>query len=148
MVFLAAKWLQEFEILGLFGATFDWTFKSNETIQAEVLWNMWGNFKYVLNGDFPGVSYAELPYLHKELTFGIILPEKYDGIDELDHNVSIDMYEALISEARHLKNGCYGMSMVMPKFKIETTCSLKEALQNTGMTNLFENMLTSVCRAD
>ena len=137
--FFAAKWLEELEIAAPNPVIFKWTLKSNEIVEVERLWTE-GKFKFASNDNFPGVSYAELPYLGQELSFGIILPEKYNGIDELDQNVSIDMYETFISKAKYQKDTRTSPAMVlsMPKFKIETTCNLKEALQNLGMMNLFE----------
>ncbi|CAH1108852.1 unnamed protein product [Psylliodes chrysocephalus] len=89
---------------------------------------------YFKNDEDLDAKLLELPYTNKDLSMIIILPNKRNGIDELEAKlantdltkITEDMFrpEVIVS---------------LPKFKIETTIDLNEPLSKLGLAGMFSN---------
>ncbi|XP_050309928.1 serine protease inhibitor 3/4-like isoform X4 [Anthonomus grandis grandis] len=76
----------------------------------------------------------ELPYANEDISMIVVLPDKVDGIADLESKladydltrITQDMYQTEVS-------------VTLPKFKIETTMQLNEPLQKLGLKQAFTN---------
>ncbi|XP_075970397.1 antichymotrypsin-2-like [Anticarsia gemmatalis] len=80
-----------------------------------------------------GAQFLELPYIGDETSFVVVLPDEVDGVDAL-----IKKLEDPAALTRGLQTMWkQNVAVDLPKFKIETTTDLKQALQNIHLTKLF-----------
>ncbi|XP_012271556.1 alaserpin isoform X3 [Orussus abietinus] len=77
-------------------------------------------------------KFVELPYKNEELSMIIILPDKLDGLPELEKKLkNFDL--------RRLNDLGYerDVELFLPKFKIESTLELEPALKKLGFADMF-----------
>jgi serpin B len=74
----------------------------------------------------------EIPYAGADLSMVVLLPKKSDGLPDLEKAVTLDKLTLLISKLRVREVDVY-----LPKFKMETSFSLKATLQAMGMKRAF-----------
>ena len=96
-------------------------------------------FRY-LNED--GCQILEMPYkgirLYGSLehfSMIIILPEKNDGIEDIEKSLSNEKIENYLEKLHYILER--EINVFFPKFKIETEYELKKVLKNLGMTSAF-----------
>lgn len=85
-------------------------------------------FRYA---EMAGVKAVELPYYAHELSMVLLVPDEgafVDFEDSLDSTVVDDAIGAMLSTE---------VALTMPKFKLESSLSLNEALVKLGMTDAF-----------
>ncbi|CAB3370921.1 Hypothetical predicted protein [Cloeon dipterum] len=75
----------------------------------------------------------ELPYKGGELSMVIILPNKDDGLAQLERSLGRADIAELLSKASNTSNVIFSM----PKFKIETSLKLNAYLQKMGLVDIF-----------
>lgn len=80
----------------------------------------------------------ELPYKNERLSMVILLPNKKDGIDELQRKLSNFHINALLQNMDELR-----VQVALPKFKIETTFDLKYPLRAVSKRFIFAISFTS-----
>ena len=81
-----------------------------------------------------GYVVVTLLYLGKELQFVLLVPDKKDGLDELEKSLTAKE----LSDCAHLKRG--EVTLHVPKFKIEPdTMALTRALQLLGLQSAFDH---------
>ncbi|XP_019867136.1 antichymotrypsin-2 isoform X6 [Aethina tumida] len=92
-----------------------------------------GDYRYKFDRDLDA-QVLELPYANKALSMIVVLPNKKDGIRELEGKLVNTPLDKVIE-------GMYStdVEVYLPKFKIETTIDLKEILTNMGLGNIFSN---------
>ncbi|XP_075970385.1 serine protease inhibitor 3/4-like [Anticarsia gemmatalis] len=96
-------------------------------------------FKYGHSSEL-GAKFLELPCAGDETSFIIVLPDKVDGIDAL-----IDKFKIPEALTRGLQTmSTENVDLALPKFNIETTTDLKEALKNMGVVDLFSSDLAQL----
>ena len=76
----------------------------------------------------------ELGYKGDELSMLVLLPRTPDGLPELERSLSAKKIAALRQEMRRQEVDVY-----LPKFKLEGSFSLSEALQALGMKSAFSD---------
>ena len=91
--------------------------------------NQTGNFKY---GEGEGLKILEMPYVDGELSMVILLPEKDDGITDLEESLN----------TKNLKQWLQGIVkqeviVALPKFKTTSEFLLNKVLESMGMTDAF-----------
>lgn len=79
-----------------------------------------------------GCKLLELPYVNNDLSMFILLPNKVDGLGELEAKLSQDFLKSMMSKMRKIKVQCS-----LPRFKLEYSCSLNDTLISLGMKDLF-----------
>ncbi|XP_075970393.1 alaserpin-like isoform X2 [Anticarsia gemmatalis] len=90
------------------------------------------DFKYGYSSEL-GAKFLELPYVGEETSFVVVLPDEVDGVDAL-----IKKLEDPAAFTRGLQTmSTQDVVVALPKFKIETTTNLKQALQNMNIAKLF-----------
>ncbi|KZS04159.1 leukocyte elastase inhibitor isoform X2 [Daphnia magna] len=75
----------------------------------------------------------ELPYVGRKLSMFIVLPNKMDGLPELEaklHETSLDDSNVEMRSAK--------LHVSIPKFKLEADVKLKDILINMGMSDIFD----------
>ena len=67
----------------------------------------------------------------------IILPEKKDGIEDIEKSLTFEKIENYLEKLDHIWER--EINVFFPKFKIETNYELKKILYNLGMTSAFSD---------
>jgi serpin B len=86
-------------------------------------------FKYTQQ---PGVQVLEMPYSGDELSLVVLLPEKADGLAELEESLSTKKLAVLTSGLRETE-----VSVFLPKFKMTCDFDLSRTLASMGMPLAF-----------
>ncbi|KAK3095754.1 hypothetical protein FSP39_018613 [Pinctada imbricata] len=74
----------------------------------------------------------ELPYKGRQLSLIILLPNKIDGLKELESKLSLSMLKTLRNEMFRQE-----ADVALPKFKLESTFELAQVLPEMGITDIF-----------
>jgi len=87
------------------------------------------SFRYA---EYPGVQVLSMPYAGNDLSMVALLPEARDGLARLEAELSA---EKLTEWTRRLRN----MEVIVhfPRFKVESSFTLNDAMQALGMTDAF-----------
>ena len=103
--------------------------RARETVDVPMM-NKVASFGYVRH---EGLTAVALPYLGGDLQFLILLPEKVDGLPEIERKLSAD----LLTQCARLKS--QDVNLELPKFKLEPpTIALAEKLKAMGMRFAFD----------
>ncbi|KAM7290684.1 intracellular coagulation inhibitor 1 [Ixodes scapularis] len=78
------------------------------------------------------IDVADFPYQGRDYSMTVILPWRNDGVEAIKQNLTLDLFQKLVSELRERRVFVY-----LPKFKIEAEYSLKEPLQQLGIKQIF-----------
>ncbi|XP_067134364.1 iripin-2-like [Centruroides vittatus] len=81
---------------------------------------------------FPGFQALELPYKGEEISMIILLPDKYDELQQLESRIDADELKNIFSNMYPIK-----VDIKFPKFKMEDFKELKGSLSNLGMRDAF-----------
>ncbi|XP_017767977.1 PREDICTED: antichymotrypsin-2-like isoform X7 [Nicrophorus vespilloides] len=89
------------------------------------------NYKYGNNKQLDA-KIIQLPYKNEDVNMVVILPNKIDGIDELQQKLTN-------YDLSKLTEGLYNTDVILslPKFKIESTIDLNDPLKMVGLESLF-----------
>jgi serpin B len=88
-----------------------------------------GRFAYHDGGS---VQVLEMPYVGKDLSMVVLLPQKADGLADLEKSLTPDKLAGWIKALRP-----YTVDVTLPRFKLTHALSLKETLASMGMTDAF-----------
>ncbi|XP_067108385.1 leukocyte elastase inhibitor-like isoform X2 [Osmerus mordax] len=80
----------------------------------------------------------ELPYVGKDLSMLIMLPNEITGLTKLEKNLS---YENFLEWTRPDMMDMQEVQVGLPRFKLEQTLDLKAKLTSMGMTDAFDHAL-------
>jgi len=83
-------------------------------------------------GKFNNYAVLELPYKNKSMSMFILLPDKINGLNEMEKNLSNDDLENSLNNLEKTK-----VNITLPKFKIEYSTGLSDILSKMGMTSAF-----------
>lgn len=83
---------------------------------------------------------VEMPYLNKNFKILLILPNKKNGIEELKQK----LFETNLTSVRSQQRENRMVNVALPKFKIESTVELKEALTKVSNSVMFLFLLCIV----
>ncbi|PBC25413.1 leukocyte elastase inhibitor [Apis cerana] len=100
--------------------------------QTKLVPTMYSKSKYTY-GDMPTLQakFIEIPYKNPDVAMIIILPNQIDGLLNLQTNFSFEM---LANTTRFYND----IELYLPKFKIEFTMDLKNALNKLGLITMFK----------
>ena len=105
---------------------------ASKTVQADMMYKHMKKVKY---GEIDNLDCTalELPYKGGELSMRILLPNKKDGLASLEAKLTA-------SELMNITPLMFPgeVKVSMPKFKLESTFSLSDCLQQLGMTDAFD----------
>jgi serpin B len=98
--------------------------------QASVpLMHHFDEIRYTENGDFQAV---ELPYKAGELSMVVLLPRQVDGCRDLENRLAPSFLARSLKEMRQQR-----VEIFLPKFKLESSFGLNDALARMGMPDAF-----------
>ena len=80
-----------------------------------------------------GAMLLELPYLGRDLSMILLLPERPDGLPELEARMSAAALEEWLAEARVAR-----IEVSLPRFRFASSFTLPEALRAMGMPSAFD----------
>ncbi|XP_049822342.1 antichymotrypsin-2-like [Aethina tumida] len=129
-IYFKGDWLNKFDA----EKTEEQPFFLNEVDEVDVdMMFRKGDYRYKFDRDLDA-QVLELPYANKALSMIVVLPNKKDGIKELEGKLVNTPLDKVIE-------GMYRtyIEVYLPKFKIETTIDLKQILINMGLENIFRS---------
>jgi serpin B len=80
----------------------------------------------------PGLQVLELPYAGHELSMLLLLPEKVDGIGELEETLTAENLQRWTNNLSPME-----VAVHIPRFTVRCQFSLREALKSLGITDAF-----------
>jgi len=72
------------------------------------------------------------PYKASDISFCVILPKKLFGIGDIEKKMNNDFFDKILDNTYRTK-----ISLSIPKFKLESSYVLNEALKNAGLKSAF-----------
>lgn len=86
------------------------------------------------HGSVPSLAarFIEIPYMNKDITLTIILPNEVDGLQSLRN----DFVWEKLAEAPRVKTE---VELYLPKFKFESTINLEDILRKVGLNKMFQD---------
>ncbi|MDA0591438.1 MAG: serpin family protein, partial [Planctomycetota bacterium] len=82
--------------------------------------------------ELDGYSILDLPYAGGKLSLLVILPDEADGLPALEQKLNLEWLAKGVASLRKR-----AVQVALPKFKLETNYSLKDALSEMGMPTAF-----------
>ncbi|XP_051172448.1 serine protease inhibitor 3/4-like [Leptopilina boulardi] len=77
-------------------------------------------------------SFIELPFVDERFSMLIVVPDKINGLNDLENNLQ----KLSLKQLKKYGNETY-ISLTLPKFKVETTTSMKKVLREMGIKTMF-----------
>ncbi|HEY9831092.1 MAG TPA: serpin family protein [Stenomitos sp.] len=108
----------------------------NVTATQQVNFPMMGQISSFQAGytEVEGLQVLEMPYVGDRISMIILLPEKIDGLTELEQQLTPKNLQKWLRLLSHPK-----VAIVLPKFKIESSLLLKPLLSEMGMPLAFSS---------
>jgi serpin B len=128
-IYFKGDWASQFKKDRTFDSAFHITADKSATVP---MMNQEGEFRYSYS---PEMQALELPYAGKGLSMVVLLPQKVDGLADLENNLSaekLDLWLGRLAKVRDLE-------VSLPKFKATSQFSLKAQLSGMGMPTAFSN---------
>ncbi|XP_075547370.1 iris-like [Dermacentor variabilis] len=82
-----------------------------------------------------GISLITIPYRNQNVSMVVLLPDKVDGLDDLERRITPSELAAMIASV----SGSTKVRLKLPRFKLSTTSDLRRALSALGVTDLFSS---------
>ena len=76
---------------------------------------------------------VELPYAGRELSFVVVLPNKADGLLQLEQKLTTDHCQDIFTDMKKRRD----VLLYLPKFKMESQMELVDSLRESGIHDLF-----------
>ena len=109
----------------------DFHVSENNTVKAQMMTNSESKYGY-LSLDEVKAQAVEIPYKGKQISMIVILPNRDSSLEELE--AALDVSDLKNFDTRKV-------DLTLPKFKIETSLDLIDALKNMGMKDMFNPSL-------
>jgi serpin B len=126
-VYFKADWTEPFKVEDTRSDPF--RLLSGEIIDVPLM-RKWEVFPFRHEDGFKAL---EMPYGQEQLSMLLFLPDAADGLAALEAQLTAENVDRWLEEMRR-----ENLEVALPKFKIESTFSLKEALAKLGMVRAFE----------
>ncbi|XP_050395804.1 leukocyte elastase inhibitor [Patella vulgata] len=127
-IYFKGNWENQFEVEDTQSEEFYIDPSSHVDVQ---MMKMKMKFKFGQSDDL-SCSILELPYVKKDLSMVLLLPQKIDGVASLVNNLTPSNLNKLMKEMKEVK-----VDIALPKFKLEADLNLKEVLINLGLSDIF-----------
>ncbi|KAH6931073.1 hypothetical protein HPB50_022050 [Hyalomma asiaticum] len=82
-----------------------------------------------------GVSLVMMPYRNQNVSMVVLLPDKVDGLDDLERRITPSELSTMINSMGTLTK----VRLKLPRFKLSTTSDLRRPLSAMGVTDLFSS---------
>ncbi|MGV3483645.1 MAG: serpin family protein [Planctomycetaceae bacterium] len=103
---------------------------ADETVKVPLMHRR-GNFNY---GKFEGLQLLELPYGDGSFSMIVLLPEKIDGLEELEAELTFENLSRWMAGLKPEKI----VEVYLPKFKTTSQFEMSRTLAAMGMTSAFD----------
>ena len=115
----------------------DFQVSQNNVVKAQMMTNFKSKYGYLSLNEVLKAQAVEIPYKGRRISMIVILPNRDSSLEEL---------ETALEEISDLKNlltfnNLRKVHLTLPKFKIETSLDLNDALKNMGMKDMFDPRL-------
>ncbi|KAK6194762.1 hypothetical protein SNE40_000328 [Patella caerulea] len=128
-IYFKGNWENQFEVEDTQSEEF--YVDSSSYVEVPMM-KMKRKFKFGQSDDL-GCSILELPYVKKDLSMVLLLPQQIDGVTSLVNNLTPSKLNKLMKEMTEVK-----VDIALPKFKLEADLNLKEVLINLGLSDIFD----------
>jgi len=125
-VYFKGEWLLQFDKQKTISAPFFTSFENQYKVD---FMNMTESLKYFENEEYQFIS---KPYRNSDLSFGLILPKRLFGIEEIEEKLNNDFYNEILDSAYYVKT-----ALSLPKLKLESSYELSDALKSVGLKTAF-----------
>jgi len=125
-IYFKGDWASQFDKKATRDAPF--MLSADKTVNVPMM-HQEGKFGYAMDKD---VQVLSMPYKGKDLSMVVLLPNKVDGLAELEKGLSAARVAALIG-----KLGERSLPVSLPKFKMTSQFGLVPVLQKMGMRDAF-----------
>lgn len=129
-IYFKGDWASQFDEIFTEPAPF--YFAEGESITVPMM-HQKGQFGY---GHAPGVQILELPYLGGDLSMVILLPDKVDGLAQLEQQLTA---ENLVRWTWLVSNNEGEVELSLPRFKLSCAFKLNQMLKSMGMVDAFSD---------
>ncbi|KAJ8913538.1 hypothetical protein NQ315_017089 [Exocentrus adspersus] len=127
-IYFKGKWAESFDVKNT--KTEKFYLNDDDTVDVQMM-HVTSKFYYKNDQDLDA-QILELPYANRDISLIVVLPNKRDGIEELEKNlakidlgrITADIYKSELNVA-------------LPKFKIEQTIDLENPLTELGLGVMF-----------
>lgn len=109
----------------------DFYLDEGKTAKVEMMYQK-ESFAY---GEDEDLQVLELPYKGNELSMVVLLPKKKDGLADVENKLS----DEKIKEWTAMLGMPQEVQVYLPKFKVESSFSLRDTLANMGMPDAFDD---------
>lgn len=131
-IYFKGTWLKEFP--ERYSAAAPFKLAGGGRVSVPMMHIRKGEFLYC---DADGFQALEMPYQDSELAMLVLLPDRNDGLPELEKGLSVEkLQRAGLSMTE--------MQVRLPKFKLVFECDLKEPLRALGMKDAFDPARTDL----
>ncbi|HJN09530.1 MAG TPA: serpin family protein [Pirellulaceae bacterium] len=110
----------------------DFHLTATDKLKAPLMHN-WNDFRYAA---VDGFQVLELPYGDGSLSMVVLLPEKIDGLPDLEANLTTENLQKWIRKLKSEKVKVY-----LPKFKTTSQFKMSSTLKSMGMVSAFDPSL-------
>lgn len=125
-IYFKGNWAKQFDEERTSQAPF--TLASGEKVDVPMM-NQTGDFPYMEAEDFQAL---EMPYVDDELSMIVLLPQKTDGLGELEKRLTAEALGKWLAKLRKRE-----VVVSLPKFEMTRQFSLASVLKSMGMTDAF-----------
>lgn len=125
-VYFKGDWAEKFDSSSTQDA--DFTLADGKTIKTPLMTGTVG----AGYAELDGYSILDLPYAGGKLSLLVILPDEADGLPALEQKLNLEWLAKGVASLRKR-----AVQVALPKFKLETNYSLKDALSEMGMPTAF-----------
>jgi serpin B len=127
-IYFKGNWTRQFKEDKTKDAPF--TLADGQKIDIPMM-NQKAEFSYMETNAFQAL---EMPYVEQELSMVILLPKKFDALDEFEKTLTQDNLTQWLTKI-HKRD----VVVFVPKFKMTSQFSLASVLQSMGMTDAFSS---------
>ncbi|HEY1661344.1 MAG TPA: serpin family protein [Verrucomicrobiae bacterium] len=136
-IYFKGKWASPFETNLTANQPFH--LSPEQSITAPLM-RQTANFGYA---EFPGLQVIELPYAGGNLSMIVLLPDKIDGLDSFEAELTTQNLASWTTDLLSQK-----VIVSLPKFKITSKFSLANTLAKMGITDAFQSELADFSGMD
>jgi serpin B len=127
-IYFKGEWDKQFKEENTRDADF---FSSPDSTKKVKMMSLESSFPYYENDDYQVLG---LPYKNQQVTMYIILPREKFGLEKVVQNMTASTLAELLS-----KKGRTQVKVQLPRFKVESSFQLVDALKKLGITEAFSD---------
>ncbi|XP_038054978.1 serpin B6-like [Patiria miniata] len=131
-IYFKGAWGTKFKVSNTFSEKFH--ISVTEDINVPMM-HQTDKFNYARD-DSVSSSILELPYLKKEMSMFIVLPDQLDGLADVQKKLSQEKIDSWVTEAHMRERSTVIVSL--PKFTLEQDFVLNDVLRKMGMNDPFD----------